>query len=195
MSAGAIAKALGGRRSGSGWMARCPAHRDNNPSLSLRDANGRTLVHCFSGCTQDEVIAALRKLGLWPERQQQNWTPAERRAYGRRRFQAERLARGALQWRSAMAVRWEQAKVRAYARYLSHPDERTEVVWAEAARQLVFYQTLKGAALMQQFRDAVKPDAAAVKRLIAQARKDAAHANRCTALVVAVLAIKSGDAT
>ncbi len=47
------------------FSARCPAHDDRNPSFSARDDNGKILVKCFSGCTQDEVIKALRDLGLW----------------------------------------------------------------------------------------------------------------------------------
>jgi hypothetical protein len=31
-----IAKALGGGKSGGGWTARCPAHDDRTPSLSIR---------------------------------------------------------------------------------------------------------------------------------------------------------------
>ena len=38
MTAETIAKALGGRKAGSGWTARCPAHDDHTPSLSIRDA-------------------------------------------------------------------------------------------------------------------------------------------------------------
>ncbi len=30
-----IAEALGGRKVGSGWMARCPVHNDREPSLSI----------------------------------------------------------------------------------------------------------------------------------------------------------------
>jgi putative DNA primase/helicase len=42
------------------WMASCPAHTDNNPSLSITIAdNGRKLFHCFAGCTHDEILAAL----------------------------------------------------------------------------------------------------------------------------------------
>ncbi len=41
MSAKTIAKALGGRKAGGGWMARCPAHDDRKPSLSIRDARRR----------------------------------------------------------------------------------------------------------------------------------------------------------
>ena len=33
MTAEAIAKALGGRKVGNGWMACCPAHHDREPSL------------------------------------------------------------------------------------------------------------------------------------------------------------------
>ena len=47
------------------FSACCPAHDDRNPSFSAKDDNGKILVKCFSGCTQDEVINALRDLGLW----------------------------------------------------------------------------------------------------------------------------------
>jgi hypothetical protein len=50
------------RRRSSGWTARCPAHDDRNPSLSVCVAeDGRILVHCHAGCTADAVVA---KLGL-----------------------------------------------------------------------------------------------------------------------------------
>jgi hypothetical protein len=63
-----IARALGGRRCGPGWIARCPAHDDRKPSLSIAEgADGRVLVHCHAGCPQDLVIEALRRRGLWPE--------------------------------------------------------------------------------------------------------------------------------
>lgn len=68
MNAATIAHALrGGRKSGASWVACCPAHRDRNPSLALRDSvEGQVLVHCHAGCTQGAVIAALKELGLWP---------------------------------------------------------------------------------------------------------------------------------
>ncbi len=62
-----IARALGNpRRNGDGWLARCPAHDDKNPSLSLKNHNGRILVHCHAGCSQEAVVAALKARGLWP---------------------------------------------------------------------------------------------------------------------------------
>ena len=73
MKAETIAKALGGRKAGGGWMARCPAHDDREPSLSIRDAdNGKVLVRCHAGCDQRDVIAALRsrRYGKSPGRQE-----------------------------------------------------------------------------------------------------------------------------
>ena len=67
MSVQSIAQELGGYRSGSSWMARCPAHEDREPSLSLTERNGKVLVKCFAGCQQRDVVEALRARGLWPE--------------------------------------------------------------------------------------------------------------------------------
>lgn len=66
MSAADLAQALGGKRVGKGFMAACPAHDDRNPSLSIDDGDKRTVVHCQAGCSQEEVIDALRGRGLWP---------------------------------------------------------------------------------------------------------------------------------
>ena len=41
------------------WIACCPAHDDNNPSLSIKQEDDRVLVHCFSGCPNEAVTAAL----------------------------------------------------------------------------------------------------------------------------------------
>ena len=67
MRAAELAHALGGWKVGQAWAARCPAHDDRRPSLSIRDAaDGKLLVHCFAGCTQAQVISALQDRGLWP---------------------------------------------------------------------------------------------------------------------------------
>jgi putative DNA primase/helicase len=64
--AASIAKARGGRKAGGGWTARCPAHDDRTPSLSIRDADdSKVLVRCHAGCDQERVIMALRGRGLW----------------------------------------------------------------------------------------------------------------------------------
>ena len=58
------------RRSGDQWSARCPAHEDKTPSLSVREtAEGLTLIHCFAGCSVDEILSAvgLDAGSLFPE--------------------------------------------------------------------------------------------------------------------------------
>jgi hypothetical protein len=48
------------KRSGNGFRARCPAHDDLNPSLSLGEGDdGRILVHCHAGCDTSAVLGAL----------------------------------------------------------------------------------------------------------------------------------------
>ncbi len=64
LSAEEIAQSLGGKRTGSGWIVRCPAHEDRNPSLSLSDGKSGPLWHCHAGCSQDAVTAALREKGI-----------------------------------------------------------------------------------------------------------------------------------
>jgi len=68
MTAEALARALGGRKAGAAWIARCPAHEDREPSLSVADSdNGKILVRCHAGCGQHQVIAALRARGIWSD--------------------------------------------------------------------------------------------------------------------------------
>ena len=65
MNATDITKALDGVWRGSSGMAKCPAHDDRNPSLSITEKDGRVLVKCFAGCEQNAVIAALKARGAW----------------------------------------------------------------------------------------------------------------------------------
>ena len=47
------------QRDGS-YLALCPAHDDNEPSLSISGGDdGRTLLHCHAGCPADAVCAAI----------------------------------------------------------------------------------------------------------------------------------------
>jgi len=48
------------KRSGKGWTARCPAHEDRQASLSVTEGDDkRVLVHCFAGCSTEDVVGAL----------------------------------------------------------------------------------------------------------------------------------------
>lgn len=69
------------RRSGDGYNARCPAHDDHNPSLSVTDGDkGGVVVTCHRGCDLDAVLAALAldRDSIRPPRDGQRdgeWTP------------------------------------------------------------------------------------------------------------------------
>jgi hypothetical protein len=81
MSAESIARALGGHKIGACWMARCPAHDDYDPSLSLADtADGKVLLHCHAGCDQHRVGLAIKSGGIWDEPRQARirWVRSER---------------------------------------------------------------------------------------------------------------------
>ena len=50
----------GVKRSGEGWMAKCPAHEDRSASLAVANGrNGGTILHCFAGCTPYEITGAV----------------------------------------------------------------------------------------------------------------------------------------
>jgi 5S rRNA maturation endonuclease (ribonuclease M5) len=51
----------GAKRSGSSWVARCPAHEDRNPSLSIdeRDDGKGAIVKCHANCTTEAITAAI----------------------------------------------------------------------------------------------------------------------------------------
>jgi len=55
-----LVQRLNARRNGKGWIAKCPAHDDRTPSLSIDEgADGRALIKCHAGCSTDDVIGAL----------------------------------------------------------------------------------------------------------------------------------------
>jgi hypothetical protein len=52
------------------WVAKCPAHEDRSPSLSIREhQDGRWLMHCFAGCDVHDICAAIgiELADLFPE--------------------------------------------------------------------------------------------------------------------------------
>ena len=64
-----MAKPSGGDQ----WIARCPAHADKTPSLSIgKGDDGRILLHCHAGCSADDVVDALglSMFDLLPDDQQ-----------------------------------------------------------------------------------------------------------------------------
>lgn len=51
------------------WLACCPAHEDERPSLAIQDTpDGVLLLHCFAGCEIESIVgsAGLRMADLFP---------------------------------------------------------------------------------------------------------------------------------
>jgi hypothetical protein len=105
MNAESIARGLQGRKSGASWLCRCPAHEDRTPSLSIRETDGKLLVHCHAGCDQQAVVDALRGRGLWP---QSNLTPAQKHDFTRQRRRDERDMRTARLFGDVAAIVTEE---------------------------------------------------------------------------------------
>ena len=115
MTAETIASALGGRKVGQGWVARCPAHDDREPSLSIRDDDGKVLVRCHAGCDQRDVIAALKERGLWDGKEHSTPRKSRRRKVSPPRsdpHQAERSAVALSIWQSTIPA--DSTPVNAY---------------------------------------------------------------------------------
>ena len=73
-----------GGPTGYGYI-KCPAHPDRNPSCSVRDGeSGVPLVNCKAGCDRLDIIAALKRLNVWPEREGR--ADPRKRPAGRRRY-------------------------------------------------------------------------------------------------------------
>ena len=46
------------------YIALCPGHDDHEPSLSIKETDGKILVKCFAGCELSDI---LKPLGLEPK--------------------------------------------------------------------------------------------------------------------------------
>jgi putative DNA primase/helicase len=91
-----ILESLHARRSGTGWIARCPAHEDKAPSLSLRvTETGRLLAYCHAGCSFRKIREALglsgERFAPSPQKEETGPTPEQLEAQAK----AVRLWQGA----------------------------------------------------------------------------------------------------
>jgi putative DNA primase/helicase len=116
MSAAHIVEALGGHRAGREWMARCPAHDDRTPSLAIREGrDGKILLKCHAGCSQWDVIDALKNSGIW--------TPGKTRPQERVLISSPRLQNESDAQRATFALKlWDEsadARGTGVATYLS----------------------------------------------------------------------------
>ena len=96
MTASDLASALEGKREGREWRCRCPIH--GGRSLSVTERDGRLLLTCRAGCSQADVIKALRDEGLWGTQSDHDPilppVPEPQSERGRRIERAERMWEG-----------------------------------------------------------------------------------------------------
>lgn len=158
-----LAGLLHARRVGHGrWSARCPAHADSSPSLSVREGHGgRILLHCFAGCATEVVLeaAGLRMGDLFagspPTPEQAREAAQERTRSDAEALQARREHRRLTdRYRKLQAV-WEAiaarlvgmpdgAKTYAMAKLFHEVQERLREIEAvfEAEEQRAFHERL-----------------------------------------------------
>jgi hypothetical protein len=97
----------GVRRTGRGWIARCPAHADRSASLSVCEGDdGRVLAHCFAGCDVTDVLAAveLTLADLFSEGMRDDSPEGRRAARAAFRESGWRAALGVLACESAIVL-------------------------------------------------------------------------------------------
>lgn len=47
------------KKAGGGWLARCPAHEDKSPSLSVKGGAKGVVMYCYAGCSINSIREAL----------------------------------------------------------------------------------------------------------------------------------------
>ncbi len=148
-----IARALHGRRCGRGWIAGCPAHEDRSPSLSIAERDGRVLIHCHAGCSQSDVIAALRGRGLWPERERRKWTHEQRAKWAADRREVERELPIARYWRRAAMALSDELLISLKSGLFDATSPRPRVGELQRLTQFHSWLTrLEGAPLVAEYR-------------------------------------------
>jgi putative DNA primase/helicase len=116
----AIAHALGAKRNGSQWVARCVSHEDQTPSMALRTTpDGRLLVKCHAGCAQESILAALKERGLWSS------VVTDCTAFSMRSTDAERTAKAREVWQHATSATGTLVETYLRARAITLPPPPT----------------------------------------------------------------------
>lgn len=72
-----LVAALRGTWHGYTAMCRCPAHKDSEPSLSIRQGDRGILITCFAGCTRPDVLRSIDRIPLSGSRHAPAITPAQ----------------------------------------------------------------------------------------------------------------------
>jgi hypothetical protein len=62
------------------WSACCPAHEDRSPSLAIKESDGVILLHCFAGCSPEDVCGSIgiEISELFPPSDKREWVGTEK---------------------------------------------------------------------------------------------------------------------
>jgi len=82
------------RREGKAWRARCPVHKGNSLTLAIYPDEDRVGLHCFAGCSKDDILAAVNL--TWKD-----LLYASRQRLSREAWQAQQRVREAKEIREA----------------------------------------------------------------------------------------------
>jgi hypothetical protein len=100
---------LSGKWHGSYGLARCPAHKDRTPSLSISDGrDGRLLLKCHGGCPWEAILNALREKGVLPKNGTKEPSPLSEAERERRRRQETERERDRIRRTAFVTKTWQQ---------------------------------------------------------------------------------------
>jgi hypothetical protein len=59
------------------YTACCPAHEDKSPSLAVKEQDGKIILHCFAGCSVENIVGAvgMDMTDLFPPSDKPAYTP------------------------------------------------------------------------------------------------------------------------
>jgi hypothetical protein len=138
------------------WVARCTAHEDTHPSLSVKETpDGTVLVRCRAGCSGADIVrnAGLSWVDLFPQ--------------GSRERQRPRVWRGITPMNSAGRPSFESfgdavtADMLAELARLAHVRGRLDTQVAGALRLVAAAVDVSADRLKEAVRDALAPEAPA----------------------------------
>jgi len=183
--AGEIARALGLRRVGTAWRGPCPICGGRN-RFQIREGRRGPLIWCWGGCKPADLLAELRRRGLWPEHERRPLTAAEKAAWGRAQRQAADLARAAWRWWRERLGELDEAAARAVDLEGNHLDP-----WelAGAANEAWKLRSADAAGVIEAYRRALAQDPEHTLRLVREgADWDRICSRWCKAVVAALAA-------
>ena len=76
-----IAKLFKARREGRNFRAKCPVHRSKGVSMGIYAKEDRTILVCYAGCLQDDILASVGltwKDTLYRQPDSQEWKKLKR---------------------------------------------------------------------------------------------------------------------